>query len=268
VAAPTTAAEPVCATDSIDRSGACSAQKVLAASQAPLGSSERTLTDRLVGYQPKISLEVHPQLLAAPRQEVRRLRTVAPPTVHAEALRHPPGGFTPEVDPLPSSSAHAMAGPFAAAIAVPRLVNPVAIAVEFGRSGHGWAGGLVYSLWLRRRLRERRISQRQLATMSGVNHSTISRLLRDNRSPSLETATKLAHALRLSASEAEIAAYFDLMVDQSPLPTQRVESALRGDEDLEENDVRELMDAYLRTRSRRRRARRASDPATRLRRVD
>jgi transcriptional regulator with XRE-family HTH domain len=161
-----------------------------------------------------------------------------------------------------------MAGPFAAAIAVPRLVNPVAIAVEFGRSGHGWAGGLVYSLWLRRRLRERRISQRQLATMSGVNHSTISRLLRDNRSPSLETATKLAHALRLSASEAEIAAYFDLMVDQSPLPTQRVESALRGDEDLEENDVRELMDAYLRTRGRRRRARRASDPATRLRRVD
>jgi transcriptional regulator with XRE-family HTH domain len=36
------------------------------------------------------------------------------------------------------------------------------------------------------------MSQRQLAQQSGVDHSTISRLVRGDRMPSLGTATKLA----------------------------------------------------------------------------
>lgn len=41
----------------------------------------------------------------------------------------------------------------------------------------------------------RRISQRALAHRSGVNHSTISRLLADERSPSFSTVARLALAL-------------------------------------------------------------------------
>ena len=90
--------------------------------------------------------------------------------------------------------------------------SSVAVAIEFGRAGGGWAGALVFNLWLRRQLRERPMSQRQLAALSGVDHSTISRLLRHDRTPSLATATKLAGALRHvrgEQGESDTADYFD-----------------------------------------------------------
>ena len=49
------------------------------------------------------------------------------------------------------------------------------------------------------------MSQRQLAQQSGVDHSTISRLIRGDRMPSLGTATKLARGLREIRDDADTA---------------------------------------------------------------
>ena len=94
------------------------------------------------------------------------------------------------------------------------------------------------------------MSQRQLALQSGVNHSTISRLIKQDRMPSLRTATKLARALRDIHDEADAQAYFS-STSAAVFPTTRVEYALRGDDALIEADVRELMQAYITIRSRR-----------------
>ena len=53
-----------------------------------------------------------------------------------------------------------------------------------------------FNAWLRSQLKEKKMSQRQLALQSGVDHSTISRLIKGDRMPSLGTATKLARGLR------------------------------------------------------------------------
>ena len=95
------------------------------------------------------------------------------------------------------------------------------------------------------------MSQRQLALQSGVDHSTISRLIKGDRMPSLGTATKLARGLREISDESDGPAYFASMNARTVLPTTRVEYALRGDDSLTEADVRELMQAYITIRSRR-----------------
>ncbi|MEA2652482.1 MAG: helix-turn-helix protein [Chloroflexota bacterium] len=94
------------------------------------------------------------------------------------------------------------------------------------------------------------MSQRQLAFQSGVNHSTISRLINQERMPSLRTAAKLARGLRDIQDEADAQAYF-ASISRAVLPTTRVEHALRGDDSLSEADVRELMHVYIAVRSRR-----------------
>ena len=76
------------------------------------------------------------------------------------------------------------------------------------------------------------MSQRQLALQSGVDHSTISRLIKGDRMPSLGTATKLARGLREIPDDGEGPAYFASMSRSQMLPTSRVEYALRGDEAL------------------------------------
>ena len=53
-----------------------------------------------------------------------------------------------------------------------------------------------FNSWLRGQLKEKKMRQRQLALQSGVDHSTISRLIKGDRMPSLGTATKLARGLR------------------------------------------------------------------------
>ena len=95
------------------------------------------------------------------------------------------------------------------------------------------------------------MSQRQLALRSGVDHSTISRLIKGDRMPSLGTATKLARGLREITDETEGPAYFASLNTRAVLPTTRVEYALRGDDALTESDVRELMQAYITLRARR-----------------
>ena len=105
--------------------------------------------------------------------------------------------------------------------------------------------------WLRGQLKEKKMSQRQLALQSGVDHSTISRLIKGDRMPSLGTATKLARGLREISDEADGPAYFASVNSRAVLPTTRVEYALRGDDTLTEADVRELMQAYIALRARR-----------------
>ena len=111
-----------------------------------------------------------------------------------------------------------------------------------------------FNSWLRSQLKEKKMSQRQLALQSGVDHSTISRLIKGDRMPSLGTATKLARGLREIHDDAEGPAYFASLNARTVLPTTRVEYALRGDDSLTEGDVRELMQAYLTLRQRRLRA--------------
>jgi transcriptional regulator with XRE-family HTH domain len=108
-----------------------------------------------------------------------------------------------------------------------------------------------FNTWLRGQLKEKKMSQRQLALQSGVDHSTISRLIKGDRMPSLGTATKLARGLREIHDESEGPAYFASISNRPVLPTSRVEYALRGDDVLTESDVRELMQAYIAVRSRR-----------------
>jgi transcriptional regulator with XRE-family HTH domain len=108
-----------------------------------------------------------------------------------------------------------------------------------------------FNSWLRAQLKEKKMSQRQLALQSGVDHSTISRLIKGDRMPSLGTATKLARGLRELPDEGDGPAYFASMSRSQLLPTARVEYALRGDDALTESDVRELMQAYIVARSRR-----------------
>jgi transcriptional regulator with XRE-family HTH domain len=111
-----------------------------------------------------------------------------------------------------------------------------------------------FNSWLRAQLKEKNMSQRQLALQSGVDHSTISRLIKGDRMPSLGTATKLARGLREISDESDGPAYFASLNSRAVLPTTRVEYALRGDDVLTEADVRELMQAYIGVRSRRARA--------------
>ena len=87
-----------------------------------------------------------------------------------------------------------------------------------------------FNSWLRGQLKEKKMSQRQLALQSGVDHSTISRLIKGDRMPSLGTATKLARGLREIHDEAEGPTYFAGLAARQLLPTSRVEYALRGDE--------------------------------------
>ncbi|HEX2142420.1 MAG TPA: helix-turn-helix domain-containing protein [Candidatus Limnocylindria bacterium] len=110
-----------------------------------------------------------------------------------------------------------------------------------------------FNSWLRSQLKEKKMSQRQLALQSGVDHSTISRLIKGDRMPSLGTATKLARGLREIREESEGPSYFASLSARQVLPTARVEYALRGDDSLTEADVRELMQAYIALRSRRQR---------------
>ena len=57
--------------------------------------------------------------------------------------------------------------------------------------------------WLRDAMRRRRLSTRAVAMRSGVNHTTISRLMRGAREPVLSTAIRL---LRLLGREHEVKA--------------------------------------------------------------
>ena len=111
--------------------------------------------------------------------------------------------------------------------------------------------GRAFNEWLRAQLKVKKMSQRQLAQQSGVDHSTISRLIRGDRTPSLGTATKLARGLREIHDEADTPQYFGLVASAATNPTARVEYALRSDDYLSEAQVRQVMEYYLAVRMRR-----------------
>jgi transcriptional regulator with XRE-family HTH domain len=111
--------------------------------------------------------------------------------------------------------------------------------------------GRAFNEWLRAQLKAKKMSQRQLAQQSGVDHSTISRLIRGDRMPSLGTATKLARGLREIRDDADTATALGVVSVGPQNPTARVEYALRADEALSEPQVRQIMEYYLAVRVRR-----------------
>ncbi len=103
--------------------------------------------------------------------------------------------------------------------------------------------GSPFSQWLRIRLKARKMSQRQLGERSGISHSTISRLVRGNRGPTLDTATKLAHVL---GADGGAGAPTHWMVPSSATsPAAQVERALRTDDVLGEAEIRQVMTLYM-----------------------
>jgi transcriptional regulator with XRE-family HTH domain len=113
------------------------------------------------------------------------------------------------------------------------------------------SNGRAFNEWLRAQLKAKKMSQRQLAQQSGVDHSTISRLVRGDRMPSLGTATKLARGLRELGENDDGPQYLGLMGGGVQNPTARVEYSLRADEALSETQVRQVMEYYLAVRMRR-----------------
>jgi len=103
--------------------------------------------------------------------------------------------------------------------------------------------GSPFSEWLRIRLKARKMSQRQVAERSGIHHSTISRLVSGERSPTLDTATKLAHVL--GADGGAEAPTHRMVQTSATSPAARVEHALRTDDILGEAEVRQVMRLYL-----------------------
>ena len=119
------------------------------------------------------------------------------------------------------------------------------------------SGRRAFNDWLEVQLRARKLSQRQLAQKSGVDHSTISRLVRGGRVPSLHTATKLVHGLGM----AQLGGLHDHDLARSGWPPAIVEYALRSDDLLNETGVREIMNVYLAARLRRPPSVATPDPA-------
>src|ERR1044072_6852288 len=111
--------------------------------------------------------------------------------------------------------------------------------------------GRAFNEWLRAQLKAKKMSQRQLAQQSGVDHSTISRLIRGDRMPSLGTATKLARGLREIRDDSDTSAALGVVSVGPQNPTARAEYALRAGEALSEPQVRQIMEYYLAVRMRR-----------------
>ena len=97
--------------------------------------------------------------------------------------------------------------------------------------------------WLTRQLRSRRMSLRQLAAHSGVSASTVSRVVRGDRQPSLQTALRLADVLRSAGDDFNLATHLGSIVTRFD-PATEVERALRADSHLTESDVRRIMLTY------------------------
>jgi transcriptional regulator with XRE-family HTH domain len=90
------------------------------------------------------------------------------------------------------------------------------------------------------------MSQRHLASRSGVSHATISRILREHREPNLDTAMRLARVLLELNSQSHAEHYVALLSGiGGATPARRVEHALRADESLDEVRIRGIMDYYL-----------------------
>lgn len=115
-----------------------------------------------------------------------------------------------------------------------------------------------FSDWLHVEMRTRRMSVRQLAHRSGVAASTVSRVLRGHRRPTLSTTLKLIRAIGAERAASAAANLLGPSDGSSSDPAGLVERALRSDEWLRDADVRQAMSVYLDLRARRVRAARRS----------
>ena len=134
------------------------------------------------------------------------------------------------------------------------LVNPRIVRGCQRKATMTTDNGRAFNEWLRAELKAKKMSQRQLAQRSGVDHSTISRLIRGDRMPSLGTATRLARGLREIRDDADAPTALGLIAGTAAVPqnpTARVEYSLRADEGLSESQVRQVMEYYLAVRLRR-----------------
>jgi transcriptional regulator with XRE-family HTH domain len=102
--------------------------------------------------------------------------------------------------------------------------------------------------WLAAQLRARKISQRLLAQRSGLDHSTVSRLLRGERGPTLETMTKLARGLRLPDAEGDALRGPWLTSTRGADALSNVREALRADGLLSGAQVDQIIDYYVAVR--------------------
>jgi transcriptional regulator with XRE-family HTH domain len=103
--------------------------------------------------------------------------------------------------------------------------------------------GPTYGEWLGAQLRARKMTQRLLAQRTGVDHSTISRILSGERNPTLRTATTLVRGLNAEFESG-------VLVPRNASAIARVEYALRSDEMLSEDQVGTIMRSYLALRTR------------------
>lgn len=109
----------------------------------------------------------------------------------------------------------------------------------FERSSEG------FHVWLQGELKARNMSQRQLAQKSGVDHSSISRVIRGERMPTLRTAMRLARGVDHHDEDPADPRHG---TSHESNPLARVEYALRADDQLTEAEVRQVMLYYLSTR--------------------
>jgi transcriptional regulator with XRE-family HTH domain len=119
-----------------------------------------------------------------------------------------------------------------------------------------------FAEWLRNQLKARRMSARHLAHKSGVDPSSISRLMRGMRAPSLVTATKLARVLDAPGDGTALPYELRAVATSVTHPTARVEYALRVDDLFGEREVRQVMQYYLALRGRRAEAAQREPTAT------
>ena len=111
--------------------------------------------------------------------------------------------------------------------------------------------GRAFNEWLRAQLKAKKMSQRQLAQQSGVDHSTISRLIRGDRMPSLGTATKLARGLREIRDDADTPQYSAWCRAASRTRPRASSTRCAPTRRSSEPQVRQIMEYYLAVRMRR-----------------
>jgi len=98
--------------------------------------------------------------------------------------------------------------------------------------------------WLARKIAMRGLSHAQLALHSGVDRSTVGRILAGDRSPSLDTAVRLVGAI----DDAALPAVFTRFARQGD-HHNRIARALREDPQLSEDAASRLLRCYRELRS-------------------
>jgi transcriptional regulator with XRE-family HTH domain len=93
--------------------------------------------------------------------------------------------------------------------------------------------------WLHDGMRARRLTQRGLARVAGIDHSTISRLLREDRSPAHRTVVALGLVLGPQPTTPR---------DGKPEPAEMLQRALRSDPRLTDEQIRRIIEFYWRER--------------------